>query len=63
LNTEEKKGRAQREDPMRRTPEEHPALAQEQRDDGWWTPIYVAVVIVTVLVITGLWLFSRAFSS
>ncbi|HEV2861119.1 MAG TPA: hypothetical protein VGX48_08945 [Pyrinomonadaceae bacterium] len=43
--------------------EEPRAAAGDARDDGRWFPVYVAVVVVTALVIAGLWLFSRAFSS
>ena len=38
-------------------------MAAEERDDAWWYRIYGAVIIVAVLMITGLWLFSRTFSA
>jgi hypothetical protein len=54
--------RAPGEDPARRAHEERRVVAEAGRDDRRWFPVYVAVIVVTVLVITGLWLFSRAFS-
>lgn len=64
MNAEEKRTRAPAEDSAGRTRGAVRLAAEEGRDDGGrWVPVYVAVVIVTVLVITSLWLFSRAFSS
>jgi hypothetical protein len=33
------------------------------RGDSRWYPVYLAVIVVTALVITALWVFSRAYSS
>jgi hypothetical protein len=33
------------------------------RADARWHPVYLAVVVVTALVIAALWAFSRAYSS
>lgn len=63
MNAEEKTTRAPGEYPAERTRGERPSAAEEGRDDGQWVPVYVAVMIVTVLVIASLWFFSRAFSS
>ena len=43
--------------------QERQRMAAEERDDAWWYRIYASVIIVAVLMITGLWLFSRAFSA
>lgn len=43
--------------------QERQRVASEERDDAWWYRIYGAVIIVAVLMITGLWLFSRTFSA
>jgi len=43
--------------------QERQRMAAEERDDAWWYRIYGAVIIVAVLMITGLWLFSRTFSA
>ena len=43
--------------------QERQRVAAEERDDAWWYRIYGAVIIVAVLMITGLWLFSRTFSA
>ncbi len=63
MNAEEKTARAPGDDPAMRTQEERSIVARERRDDGRWFPVYVAVVVVTALVIASLWFFSRAFSS
>jgi hypothetical protein len=63
LNTEEKTTRAPGEDSAGLAHERRRVIAGEGRDDGRWFPVYVAVIVVTALVIAGLWLFSRAFSS
>lgn len=42
---------------------EHHRAAEEERDDAWWYRVYAAVLVVAVLTITGLWIFSRAFSA
>ena len=63
MNAKDKTIRAPGEDPARRTHDERRVVAEAGREDGRWFPVYVAVIVVTVLVITGLWLFSRAFSS
>ena len=34
-----------------------------ERADARWHPVYVAVVVVTALVIAALWAFSRAYTS
>lgn len=34
-----------------------------RRADARWHPVYLAVVVVTALVIAALWAFSRAYSS
>lgn len=34
----------------------------EELPDAWWYRVYIAVVIVTVLVISALWGFTRYFS-
>jgi uncharacterized membrane protein YdbT with pleckstrin-like domain len=34
----------------------------EELPDSWWHRIYLAVVVVTAVVITTLWVFSRYFS-
>ena len=34
-----------------------------ERADSRWHPVYLAVVVVTALVIAALWVFSRAYSS
>lgn len=34
-----------------------------EKPDAWWYKIYAAVVVTTVVVITGLWLLSQYFSS
>ena len=34
-----------------------------RRADARWHPVYIAVVVVTALVIAALWAFSRAYSS
>ncbi len=34
-----------------------------ERADARWHPVYLAVVVVTALVIAALWAFSRAYSS
>jgi hypothetical protein len=31
--------------------------------DSWWYRVYLGVIITTILVISGLWAFSRYFSS
>jgi hypothetical protein len=31
--------------------------------DARWHPVYLAVIVVTALVIAALWVFSRAYSS
>jgi hypothetical protein len=33
------------------------------RGDSRWHPVYLAVMVVTALVIAALWVFSRAYSS
>lgn len=33
------------------------------RGDSRWYPVYLAVLVVTALVIAALWVFSRAYSS
>jgi hypothetical protein len=33
------------------------------RGDARWYPVYLAVLVVTALVIAALWAFSRAYSS
>jgi hypothetical protein len=33
------------------------------RGDSRWYPVYLAVIVVTALVIAALWVFSRAYSS
>ena len=43
--------------------QERQRMAAEERDDAWWYRIYRAVIIVAVLMIAGLWLFSRTFSA
>lgn len=35
---------------------------QEDHDDRSWYPVYVGVLIFTVIVISALWAFSRFFS-
>jgi hypothetical protein len=35
----------------------------EERDDRVWYPVYAAVLLFAVLVISALWAFSRYFSS
>ena len=30
--------------------------------DSWWFRVYLAVIVTTILVISGLWAFSRFFS-
>ena len=42
------------------TPERERELSDE---DARWHVVYIAVLVFTVLVITALWFFSRAFSS
>lgn len=37
--------------------------AAEEYPDAWWYRVYAAVMIVTVVVISALWAFSRYFSS
>jgi len=39
------------------------AEAVEELPDSWWYRVYFAVIITTILVIAGLWAFSRYFSS
>ncbi|HTK37892.1 MAG TPA: hypothetical protein VL325_05320 [Pyrinomonadaceae bacterium] len=34
----------------------------EELPDSWWYRVYLAVVVVTAVVITTLWAFSRYFS-
>ena len=34
----------------------------EEYPDNWWYKVYVTVLVVTVLVIAGLWAFSKYFS-
>jgi len=34
-----------------------------EKPDAWWYKIYAAVAVTTVVVITGLWLLFRYFSS
>lgn len=63
MNTEEKTARAPGEDSAGRAHGGPRVAAGDVRDDGRWAPVYVAVVVVTALVIAGLWLFSRVFSS
>lgn len=63
MNAKEKTTHAPAEDTAGRPREHRRAHAGEGRDDGRWARVYAAVVIVTALVITGLWFFSRAFSS
>jgi hypothetical protein len=36
---------------------------EAERADARWHPVYLAVVVVTALVIAALWAFSRAYSS
>jgi hypothetical protein len=36
---------------------------KDARADSRWHPVYLAVIVVTVLVIAALWVFSRAYSS
>jgi len=43
--------------------QERQRVATEERADAWWYRIYLAVVVVAVLMITGLWIFSRVFSA
>ncbi|MGI9107847.1 MAG: hypothetical protein ACR2G4_16550 [Pyrinomonadaceae bacterium] len=43
--------------------EERHRVAEEERDDAWWYRVYVAVIVVAILMITGLWIFSRVFSA
>jgi hypothetical protein len=33
------------------------------RGDSRWYPVYLAVLVVTALVVAALWVFSRAYSS
>jgi hypothetical protein len=35
----------------------------EELPDAWWHRVYLGVIVTTVLVISGLWAFSRFFSS
>jgi hypothetical protein len=37
--------------------------AGRERPDSWWYRVYLAVIVVTALVIAALWAFSRAYSS
>jgi hypothetical protein len=40
-----------------------PDGAGRERPDSWWRRVYLAVVVVTALVILALWAFSRAYAS
>ena len=35
----------------------------EELPDAWWHKVYLAVMVVTVVVISALWAFSRYFGS
>ena len=41
-------------------PETDTAVAE--KPDSFWRPVYIAVIVTTVVVITLLWAFSRYFS-
>jgi hypothetical protein len=43
--------------------ENQPLEPVEELPDSWWYRVYFAVIITTILVISGLWAFSRYFSS
>jgi len=34
----------------------------EELPDEWWHKVYAGVIVVTIIVITSLWAFSRYFS-
>ncbi|HEY0172391.1 MAG TPA: hypothetical protein VGB98_15320 [Pyrinomonadaceae bacterium] len=43
--------------------EDKETIRERARADSRWHPVYLAVVVVTALVIAALWAFSRAYSS
>ncbi len=43
--------------------EDKETVGERARADARWYPVYLAVLVVTALVIAALWAFSRAYSS